>query len=116
MPGRLPARPRRPAALVAWVVVLGLVPGGAELVENAACLMVDGDVAHVVHCDDAAPCPERGCSATFHLCACCHGVVGVAAQTAAEPVPPQAAGWDASVLESPILDEARRRIERPPTV
>lgn len=56
--------------LLAWA----LVPGGAELAENAYHLAVHGDFAHSEPLGQShRPFgSEHGCGGGFHLCSCCH--------------------------------------------
>ncbi len=57
--------------LVALLIAFVLMPGAAEVVENAAHIVSDGHTAHAV--DDADHAPrgeEHGCSGTLHVCSC----------------------------------------------
>lgn len=60
------------AALMLLLACL-LLPGGAELVENASHLVIHGDLAHDQAQTNHRPFnPEHGCGGGFHLCSCCH--------------------------------------------
>lgn len=110
--------PKLQRVLVAAIVTFGLLPVGVEAIATAAGAEVEAEVAHGGPCqddEDASPCPERDCGPTCHLCACCHGSLGVVTQVVVEPTPPHYRGWDASAAVDPVLHEGRRRIERPPT-
>ena len=59
---------------LAWILVLSLMPGAAEAVENAVHLATEG---HLAHADEHQPGDshqpadgEHGCNSVFHLCAC----------------------------------------------
>ena len=57
--------------VLALLLIFGLMPGGAEIIENVVHLATDGHTAHAV--DDAAHAPqgvEHGCSGSMHLCEC----------------------------------------------
>ncbi len=57
--------------LVALLIAFVLMPGAAEMVENAAHVVSDGHTAHAI--DDADHAPrgdEHGCSGTYHVCSC----------------------------------------------
>lgn len=59
------------ARLVAFLLAFSLVPGGAEIVENAAHLVVAGHTAHALDdADHASHGAEHGCSGVVHVCPC----------------------------------------------
>ena len=75
------------------LVVFGLLPGAAELVENLEHLVHDGHLrhstAHEVAADDEA-CDgdeEHGCTPLDHHCGCCTSLAGLpeAAEPPSEP-------------------------------
>ncbi|HEX9733771.1 MAG TPA: hypothetical protein VGG06_17505 [Thermoanaerobaculia bacterium] len=61
---------------LAAVLLLALVPGVSEIVENVVHLAVEGHAAHARPSGDqhSEPGPEHGCNGTFHLCSCHHSL------------------------------------------
>lgn len=66
------------------LVVLGLVPGATELLENLEHVLHDGHLRHSPAHDLASAeegCPpetdEHGCTPLAHNCGCCVSVVGL---------------------------------------
>jgi len=68
------------AVFLAWQ----MVPGSAEIVENAVHLIVHGDTAHgSADADHGEGDPEHGCSGSVHLCSC-HASVNLAVSAVAQ--------------------------------
>lgn len=61
--------------LLVLLIVL-LVPGALEVVENLWHLCLKGHVAHAVDAgaDHAPKGQEHGCNGTFHFCSCCQSL------------------------------------------
>lgn len=64
------------------LVLLGLVPGMAELVENLEHVLHDGHLRHgAAHVDDGEQCEsdteEHGCTPFEHHCKCCASIAGI---------------------------------------
>lgn len=66
--------PRLLRLLVALLVLLGLTPGGFELVENLEHIAHDGHFAHaddhVEEADHGDAGDEHGCTPMMHTCGC----------------------------------------------
>jgi hypothetical protein len=64
-------------AVLCALLVLGLLPGSHELVENLVHLAHDGHLAHsevhesVAESEHCEPDAEHGCTPLSHQCACC---------------------------------------------
>ena len=72
--------------LIAIGVLLGLVPGVGELIENTGHLALHGDLAHAGSHGDEDAGAEHGCTGVFHLCAC-HNGPAVALPSCERPAP-----------------------------
>lgn len=88
--------------LLYMLLLLGLIPGSHELLENLAHLLHDGHLAHseahevAAEAERCAPDIEHGCTPLSHRCGCCVSLVGL-------PGLP-----DPIVLPAPLLPEATR--------
>jgi hypothetical protein len=54
--------------ILAVVLIVVMMPSGAELVELGLHLIEHGDIAHADH--ESPEGDEHGCSGLFHTCAC----------------------------------------------
>src|SRR5690349_14782360 len=70
--------------LLCMLVVLGLVPGATELVENLEHILHDGHLRHgetheLAHADEscAPETDEHGCTPLSHDCGCCASISGL---------------------------------------
>lgn len=54
--------------LLLAVLALAMSPGVLELLDDGVHLLTEGRTDHG---DEAEACPEHGCTATAHYCACC---------------------------------------------
>jgi hypothetical protein len=69
--------------LLCALLVLGLLPGSHELVENLVHLAHDGHLAHsethevVAESEHCEPDAEHGCTPLSHQCDCCISLVGL---------------------------------------
>lgn len=103
--------------LLLLLVVL-LIPGAFEVMENLWHLGATGHVAHAADAgaDHAPQGQEHGCSGTFHFCTCCPTLtfrVPMAATLGAEPEPLRRAHrFHLPLYESPPLPLP----DRPPRV
>ncbi len=107
--------------VLGFLIVVGLCPGAAELLDVAEHLLHDGHLPHSAAHDVAAASEqhgetndEHGCSPTSHHCKCCVNLLGL------PPAP--ALPWDDAVCSavnlSPIGSTDPRGPERatPPPV
>jgi hypothetical protein len=105
--------------LVAWcllIVLVALLPGMGELVENTMHVVVQGHLAHADADGDSheTPDPEHGCAGPFHACACCNTVlatVGSALPALGIPRPTQRLAFGRT---QPPVDLFSPPIEHPP--
>lgn len=58
-------------ALLIALVIHGLVPSAAELVETLVHLVTTGHVAHDAAHHETSPDDEHGCGPIAHHCVCC---------------------------------------------
>lgn len=58
----------------AFLIVVGLMPGSRELLEQAGHWMVSGHSAHADAHEEGstAPSEEDECAGSMHFCHCCH--------------------------------------------
>lgn len=86
LPVRRSARWRAPRLLrlvMSALLVLGLFPGGDELVETVAHLLHDGHLPHsdtherVAATEDCGGSDEHGCTPLAHHCGCCLSLVAL---------------------------------------
>lgn len=59
-----------PRVLLAFILILGLVPGLGELVEQVVELATHGHFAHAIAEEGAHHSSEAGCNPVQHTCAC----------------------------------------------
>lgn len=114
-----PRYARRVSRLVATSLVLflawSMLPGGAELVENASHLIMHGDLAHDQTNTGHGPFNlEHACSGGFHLCSCCHSQLSESTFRAPFSAPQDGSGiLTAGRLASPGLGFPQAHKEPP---
>ena len=71
-----------------WLLLLALMPGVGEALENAVHLVTNGHSAHEAEATDShrPPSPEHDCNGIQHLCACCASLSFLPIDTLA-PIP-----------------------------
>lgn len=91
--------------LCAFVLILAMLPGVAEILESAVHLATEGHLAHSAPDGDRhePTGPEHGCTAIFHYCGC-HASLAFLGP----PFPP------ATVLGSSLFDGALLPAAQPP--
>lgn len=103
--------------ICALVLVLAMMPGAFEVLENATHLVTVGHLAHAAaDGDQHAPSDvEHGCTPIFHSCACHSGLVFLAvamAPTAGLRV----AGFSRQQTQDAQLTSFSSPLERPPQI
>jgi len=96
------------------VLVVVILPGIAEFLENAAHLVIEGHAAHTRADGDRHPPegPEHGCTPAFHFCGCHASLVLLGAEilppillravgSPARPAPDARSGGFSSTVDRP---------------
>jgi hypothetical protein len=100
---------------VAALLLAALLPGVAEVVENAVHLALRGHLAHAAPAGDdhETPADEHGCSGTVHVCQCCTSAsFTLTAGILVDPPDRDQAG--ARPFSQRMLNGTLRDIEHPP--
>lgn len=101
--------------ICAFAIVLAILPGTGELVENVAHLALEGHFAHAEADGDHHPPsgPEHDCTPTLHLCGC-HASLALAGDCALPAIRLRATGFSAGRPFEPPLTGFTPPIDRPP--
>lgn len=101
--------------LWALILVLALMPGAFELVENVAHLLGAGHLAHAAvegaHHEPTGP--EHGCTPVFHVCGC-HASVAFLVASQRLPVWLGPAGFSAPPEQALPLTDFHPSVDHPP--
>lgn len=103
--------------ICALAIVLVMLPGFGEVLENAAHVLTEGHLAHVeADGDRHEPAgPEHGCTPVFHACGC-HASLAFLGEKPSPLSSLRVVGLSAPVAPEPQLVAFWPSIDRPPQV
>ena len=101
--------------VVAVLLVWQLMPGIAEIVENAVHLAREGHLAHAPEdAEHRSSDAEHDCSGPYHFCVCHVSTPFVVAHVASATAPPAPSAWAPATIVGAVHPGYGSNIFRPP--